>query len=512
MSVINTNIMSLVAQQNLGKSQDALTTAMERLSSGLRINSASDDAAGQAIANRMSSQITGLGQAQRNANDGISIAQTTEGALNQVNDNLQRIRELSVQAGNETNSEADLQSIQDEIIQRQNEINRIAEETNFNGVNVLASDQSIKIQVGANDSELIDVNLQSINSQTLDIDTLDVRSMTFTDDLQERDAVIDPEWEEFSYTLDGASFELQVGDDNQLYALETTSSTYHEASFDTETGTVTIGSAIGTAGDLAGQGVAISTGTEFDTGEGVATLGAVSTTIEPELDIANVFQVNSSATTATGYYVEDVDGNFYAAQLDTATGEFTVEFTTATVVQADIATTAGGAPSTLGLAVSADQVLTTVQPAADLSTIAADLDVEEEDLTLYRDTRNDSWVIGSEDDAGNMTYYAARVNANDELRLGDEITVDPLATLDSALAQVDSLRSDLGALQNRFDDAITNLNTNQTNLSDARSRIEDADYAKEVAEMTRAQILQQAGTSVLAQANQIPQNVLSLLG
>ena len=160
MSVINTNITSMIGQQNLNESKNALTTSMERLSSGLRINSAKDDAAGQAIANRMSSQITGLGQAQRNANDGISVAQTAEGALNQVNDNLQRVRELTVQAQNGTNSEKDLTSIQDEINQRLDEIDRISGQTDFNGTKVLASDTGLKIQVGANDGETIEVNLQ----------------------------------------------------------------------------------------------------------------------------------------------------------------------------------------------------------------------------------------------------------------------------------------------------------------------------------------------------------------
>ena len=149
MSVINTNITSMIGQANLQKSQSALQTSMERLSSGLRINSAKDDAAGQAIANRMTAQITGLAQAQRNANDGISIAQTAEGSLNQINDNVQRIRELTVQAQNGTNSQDDLDSIQNEINQRRDEINRISEETNFNGVNVLASDQGLKIQMVA---------------------------------------------------------------------------------------------------------------------------------------------------------------------------------------------------------------------------------------------------------------------------------------------------------------------------------------------------------------------------
>ncbi|HET7313969.1 MAG TPA: flagellin FliC, partial [Salinisphaera sp.] len=149
---VNTNVLSLTAQNNLRQSQDKLNTAIERLSSGSRINSAKDDAAGQAIANRLTAQINGLEQASANANDGISLAQTTEGALDQVNNNLQRIRELSVQAANGTNSQSDLNSIQDEIDQRLSEIDRISEQTSFNGTNVLdGSRTSIDIQVGSDD-------------------------------------------------------------------------------------------------------------------------------------------------------------------------------------------------------------------------------------------------------------------------------------------------------------------------------------------------------------------------
>src|SRR5690554_2658068 len=175
MSVINTNITSMIGQSNLSKSQNALQTSMERLSSGLRINSAKDDAAGQAIANRMTAQITGLAQAQRNANDGISIAQTAEGSLNQVNDNLQRIRELTVQAANGTNSQEDLDSIQAEIGQRLSEIDRISRETDFNGVRVLSDEaEALTIQVGANDGQTITVNLEEISSETLGLGAFNV--------------------------------------------------------------------------------------------------------------------------------------------------------------------------------------------------------------------------------------------------------------------------------------------------------------------------------------------------
>lgn len=369
MAVINTNITALIGQQNLTRSQSALQTSMERLSSGLRINSAADDAAGQAIANRMSAQVTGLAQAQRNANDGISVAQTAEGALNQVNDNLQRIRELTVQAANGTNSTSDLDSIQAEINQRLDEIDRISEQTSFNGVNVLAEDNDLSIQVGANDGEKISLNLKKIDRSTLSLTGFSVSGLS-------------------------GSINAIVTDDG---AGNTTSTT------------VDLSGVIGLNGDVTLHGYG-----EYDTATG----------------------------TYANYAVQDGEGNMYkldAGDIDADTGAVT----------------------------------------KDLSDSAA------------AQTAKDA--------------YATDADA------GLTATANPLEVLDNALSKVDNLRSDLGAIQNRFESAIDNLSTTTTNLSAARSRIEDADYAVEVSNMTRAQILQQAGTSVLSQANQVPQTVLSLL-
>ncbi|NQY85867.1 MAG: FliC/FljB family flagellin [Alcanivorax sp.] len=385
MSVINTNITAMIGQQNLGKSQSALQTSMERLSSGLRINSAADDAAGQAIANRMTAQTTGLGQAQRNANDGISVAQTAEGALNQVNDNLQRIRELTVQAQNDTNSPEDLNSIQDEITQRLGEIDRISEETNFNGVKVLAEDQEFSIQVGANDGEQITMNLKEINAETLGLDDFNVNTR-----LAEVPA-------------DGDSIEV----DGQSYNI---------------------------------------------TASGAGATGADSTDIDAD-QISEGTVTGTPVASGTNSLVVDDDGNAFVKNVSGATTSY---------YEAEMTVSDG----TAGLSATAT------------STVAADAKA----------------VSGVTDDATQVA------------------TENPLAALDSALSDVDSLRSEMGAMQNRFDSAITNLSTTETNLSAARSRIEDADYAVEVSNMTRAQILQQAGTSVLAQANQVPQSVLSLLG
>lgn len=394
MSVINTNITSMIGQNNLSKSQNALQTSMERLSSGLRINSAKDDAAGQAIANRMTSQISGLAQAQRNANDGISIAQTAEGALNQVNDNLQRIRELSVQAQNGTNSQDDLNSIQAEIKQRLNEIDRISEQTDFNGTKVLEEDGKLKIQVGANDGEAITIDLKEITSQTLGVSTFNVAGP-----------------QEDINTAAAADFQAAYGDTTAI-----TGSTVTDFSV-----------------DLAGN------------------LGIATTSV--------------TATTADAFV--DANGNWFA-QVSINTADATEIQTLA----AQGVNVESGVASTFYIALDP-------QDAATAGTTAT-FTLEDADLTAAS--------------------------------LLSEATPNPLAKLDEALKTVDALRSDLGAIQNRFESAITNLQTNETNLSAARSRIEDADYASEVANMTRAQILQQAGTSVLAQANQIPQNVLSLLG
>ncbi|QIB64315.1 FliC/FljB family flagellin [Kineobactrum salinum] len=397
MSVINTNITAMIGQQNLGKSQSALQTSMERLSSGLRINSAKDDAAGQAIANRMTAQITGLSQAQRNANDGISVAQTAEGALNQVNDNLQRIRELAVQSQNGTNSTDDLKSIQAEINQRLTEIDRISEQTDFNGVKVLADDQTLSIQVGANDGERIDISLSEITSSTLNLGSFNVNG---------------PQGALTAQT-GGTTAEMQ--------------------------------DAYGDTTAIADTTVAESTG-----GDLAARLG-----------------VAAGSVVFTGTAQTDEAGNFYAEV--TITANSVAESNSLKALGFDLD---NGASGTFYIAVEPSEAATAGTTAA-FSLDTANLSLS--DLSAGR-------------------------------------TSNPMAALDSALESVDELRSDLGAIQNRFESAIDNLQTNQTNLSAARSRIEDADYAVEVSNMTRAQILQQAGTSVLAQANQVPQNVLSLLG
>ncbi|UBX46578.1 FliC/FljB family flagellin [Citrobacter werkmanii] len=420
--VINTNSLSLLTQNNLNKSQSALGSAIERLSSGLRINSAKDDAAGQAIANRFTANIKGLTQASRNANDGISVAQTTEGALSEINNNLQRVRELSVQAANGSNSDSDLSSIQDEINQRLEEINRVSQQTDFNGKKVLNQDGQLTIQVGAKDGETITIDLKKINSETLKLDDLDVTKIATT----------------------------------------------------------------------------LSKGAKVNTDVAVA---------------AGVMQSSGAAVTWGGtpeLYKDPADGKsyikdgtkFYSASVDNKAGTITYDPTE--LAGADLTKAQAAA------AVPANKV-NNIQK--EVAFTGAGLGAGESVIT-YKDTATNkmAYAIKQADNTyEKVTFDAAGAAVKGTGGLTPDISLDPLKKIDDALSDVDKFRSSLGAIQNRFESAITNLGNTVNNLSSARSRIEDSDYATEVSNMSRAQILQQAGTSVLAQANQTTQNVLSLL-
>ncbi|WP_413482714.1 FliC/FljB family flagellin [Morganella psychrotolerans] len=378
--VINTNVLSLVTQNNLNRSQGVLGTAIERLSSGARINSAKDDAAGQAIANRFTSNVRGLTQASRNASDGISLAQVTEGAVNEINDNLQRIRELAVQAQNGTNSESDINSIKEEVGQRLKEIDRISEQTQFNGIKVLSSDTKMSFQVGTNDGETIDIDLKKVDGTSLGLDKLDIAASKFGAMLSAGDFVAD---------LKGTGTDAD--------ALKAAEAGLKDIKFNTK--------------DIEGAKVSYQT------------------------------KADGSVDKTKVYIQGKVDGKDVT-------------------LKATVGITPGNPTGT---------------PA-----VAAKLEFT----------------------------GVAELNAADQKVLDDK---GPLGTLDKALSKVDSQRSQLGAFQNRMQSTINNLNNSVNNLSAARSRIQDADFAVEVSNMSRGQILQQAGTSVLAQANQVPQSVLSLL-
>lgn len=431
--VINTNSLSLMTQNNLNKSQSALGTAIERLSSGLRINSAKDDAAGQAISNRFTSNITGLTQASRNANDGISVAQTTEGSLSEINNNLQRIRELSVQASTGTNSDSDLTSIQDEITSRLSEIDRVSGQTQFNGVKVLASNQTMKIQVGANDGETISIDLQKIDANSLGLSGFSVSKNA-----------------------------LNVSD-------------------------------------------AITTVTQKDntTTPKAVDLSSVATDLGVDASTLSLRNTQNKDGTATDQYVVKSGADFYAVSLNHDSGAVTLN-------KADVKYT----DPANGLTTAATQTSQAVK-------VGADKDGAATAYVTFQGKNYEATAASLKDDAAvTAATNAVTLQISDDptdktkpatAQFTGSATNNPLALLDKAIAQVDKFRSSLGAVQNRFDSAITNLNNTTTNLASAQSRIQDADYATEVSAMSKAQILQQAGTSVLSKANQVPQSVLSLL-
>ncbi|QBR52173.1 FliC/FljB family flagellin [Erwinia sp. QL-Z3] len=434
--VINTNSLSLITQNNINKNQSALSTSIERLSSGLRINSAKDDAAGQAIANRFTSNINGLTQAARNANDGISAAQTTEGALSEINNNLQRVRELTVQSQNGTNSDSDLSSIQDEIKSRLDEIDRVSGQTQFNGVNVLAKDGKMSIQVGANDGQTIDINLQKIDSTTLGLSgfAVDKSSLSLSDSI------------------------TQVGASGALKDV-----------------------------DLS----AVATGLKVDASS---------------LTLHNVQDANGAATKT---YVVSSGNDNYAVSIDDTTGKVNLNSTdvkyTDTANGVTTAATLTGKYTKVGSDGNGGLVGYVTVQGKDYSVDTAAAGAEG-----TKALKNSGGAAGSVNQSVDISDISPTTGTNASLYTGSA-TSDPLALLDKAISQVDKFRSSLGAVQNRLDSAVTNLNNTTTNLSEAQSRIQDADYATEVSNLSKAQIIQQAGNSVLAKANSVPQQVLSLL-
>jgi len=573
-SVINTNSLSLLTQNNLNASQSSLNTAIQRLSSGLRINSAKDDAAGQAIANRFTANIRGLTQASRNANDGISLAQTTEGALTEVTNNLQRVRELTVQAANGSNSANDLKSIQDEITQRLSEIDRISSQTDFNGVKVLSSSaKALSVQVGANDGETISIGLREISSKTLNLAGFNVDGTGAANTAAS------------SKDLLAAGYAAGATT-NGTTAYSKTYGAADAASLSNVLGRAVSGTTVVDAGQ-ASIAKYTSNGTSYDFNDTARTGAKVSADLKPAAGGSTAVTITiggtsvnanidsngmlTSASTGNKLYLDGASGNLTENSGGTlpqanvngggtlASGDLLYSMgnsASATKTGGTIVSGSGASATTYTYAVggnaaetanvtnahiSSSALATQVGASNGANAITVDLDgaggaaayiaaagtgaVTQGGLAVSVDMNNALTTNTAETlyvhSNGNVTDSASNMVYNDSDNAGKftlkdhgaaTATVDPLKALDAALSNVDKLRSSLGAVQNRFDSTIANLGTTVTNLSSSRSRIQDADYAVEVSNMTRAQILQQAGTSVLAQANQTTQGVLKLLG
>ncbi len=443
--IINTNLFSLNAQRNLNETQNALGTSLQRLSSGLRINSAKDDAAGLAIAERFSSQIRGLNQAIRNANDGISFAQTAEGGLSTATSALQRIRELSVQSANDTNTASDREAINNEVSQLIAEVRRIANSTQFNGQNVLdGSASSLTFQVGAN------------QNQTITVDGVDARAEILGATISE------------SGSFDTTTFDALNAITIQGVAIDT-------GALDTFANGATVAGVVSAI-----NAISADTGVEASQATTVATEVL---TITASTDVViNGVTVNTGANqTATVDNINAVSSN---------TG---------------VTATASGAGVILSNTDGSDIVLT--------GTGLGGADTYQAGIVLAGDVGTTFTIGGTVAAvAGNAIGAGATDNALTSTSVLTQAgATTALLTLDFALSQVNTLRSELGAVQTRFESTISNLQITAENLTAARSRIQDADFAAETAELTRGQILQQAGLSIVAQANSLPQSVLSLL-
>ncbi|MBL4782127.1 MAG: hypothetical protein JKX92_07780 [Porticoccaceae bacterium] len=619
--IINSNIASLTAQRNLNTSQSQLSTSLQRLSSGLRINSAKDDAAGLAISERFTTQIRGLDQAQRNANDGISLAQTAEGALGASSNSLQRIRQLAIQSANSTNSASDRKALNAEVQQLLAEVQRVGQTTEFNGQKILdGSFSSAQFQVGANANQTISFGItgattdilgayqatgNAVGTAAFDGDSFTINSVEVgvsvgtaaagltADSAAAKATAINSKTSDTGVTATAANTvqgitplagigltngELTInGIDVGAIAADASAVTQGRNAavainaISNQTGVTAIANAA--TGALAltasdGRNIVLATGGTdaatrqastqnilnsigLDTNDGANATGNEVAVLTFDTDAVNadpgtsgivsgataaagdevtiggqVFQfVQNGVASGSNVAVTVADGAdatvaatalFNAVNAETTAGRNTVtaENTgtalvvtlTSTLLGDDTVATAGAIVETASVAGAITSAVTTgTLPADD-----ADGVTTRGTLTL---SAAESFTLGGTDLAeGGLSGASAALTKLSGVDISTVAGANAaISVLDGSLSQISTIRADLGAVQNRFESTISNLAITSENLSAARSRILDADFAAETAALTRAQILQQAGVSILSQANSLPQSVLSLL-
>ncbi|MAT66097.1 MAG: flagellar protein FlaB [Gammaproteobacteria bacterium] len=577
--IVNTNIASLNAQRNLTNSQSTQASALERLSSGLRINSAKDDAAGLAISERFTTQVRGLTQAARNANDGISLAQTAEGALGGLTESLQRIRELAIQSANATNSDSDRAALQTEVSELVEEINRVANTTTFNGVNLLDGSFSAQaFQVGANANQTVSIDtITDANSDVLGGNLASVSGTAVTGAIADGDL-----------TVNGNAIAATNGDAAEIAsAIESATSGVTATATNAQTG-ITFNDVVGTAA-TAGTNTAstamtvsdFSTDTvSFDVDGNTVTLNAdytdldgVVSEIQSQLDSASsgTYAVSRDgsdnliiATTATGSgatapvvnnFVGDLDGNTtavtdfvtgttsdgadavaptYTLDLDGTTLDLSSAGSDGTITASEVASainaldgyTASAGAGTIDVTKADGSNIVFTESGSDSDATeglavdgsgSAATETYRGSISLTTTDGSDIVIGGNTPGNAGLTAgtTAAAVDSNAAVGAIDISTAAGAQTAidiaSRALNDINSARAELGAVQNRFEAVIDNIGVTNENLTAARSRILDADFAAETAALTRSQILQQAGVSALAQANSLPQLALSLL-
>ncbi|MBV8465701.1 MAG: flagellin [Burkholderiales bacterium] len=492
--VLNTNIASLNAQQALNNSQTSLNTSLQRLSSGLRINSAKDDAAGLQISQRMTAQVNGDAQATSNANDAISMSQTGEGALGQMGNLLQRIRQLSVQAANGTNSASDRQAINAEVTQLTGELDRFAQTTQFNGINLFdGSSSSSKFQVGANANQTIttttaNFRTASYGAQQIGVTTPTSTAVTGTSTT----AAITGAAVSASGTLN-----IKGGVASGSITLSTSDSAFsiaNKINAQTQTGVTASAQTVTTVTFSASGSYTLNVLGSNTTAQQVTFNLTASNTAAGLADAVTEFNNQTGVTgvtaalnqTGTGVVLTSSEGDNISLTASTATSE-------AGAITAGGHTLASGAAGTITVAgnvvIDASQSYT-VSSASTAATTAS--------------------TFGTVVAAGGQLSSTLKSVSTLNVTSVDNAT-QAIRIVDAALNAVNGQRAQYGALQNRFSATVSNLQTTSQNLQSARSQIQDADFASETANLTKSQILQQAGTAMLAQANTLPQNILTLL-
>lgn len=493
---INTNVQSLNAQRNLSTSQNSLNTSLQRLSSGLRINSAKDDAAGLAISQRMTSQINGLGQASRNANDGISLAQTGEGALSSAGDILQRVRTLAVQSSNSSNSASDRQALQNEVSQLTQELDRISTTTNFNGKMLFdGTFGSAQFQVGADAGQTITASTANLRTTNYGNNQIQSTGAHVGTNLATGSAVVSS-----SLTVNGSigstTVAVGVGESAKTTATNVNTVTNKTGVTATARTDATLQFSAAGAYSLTLKGdntTAESISFTIPTG-GNANADGLSTAI-------TAFNDKSAKTGVTA----SLDSTGTKVVLTSSTG--------ADIAVGDTTTANAGTTTVQGVYTKAGDTTLTGIGTARVLTADTTADTAYTTGQVTFDSQKSFSITDSVDNVVGGT--SAKASALNKVSTLDISTFDgaqqALKTVDSALALINGQRAQFGALQSRFESTVSNLATTSENLSSSRSRIQDTDFAAETANLTKSQILQQAGTAMLAQANQLPQQVLSLL-
>ena len=506
---VNTNIASLNAQRNLTTSGKLLNQSLQRLSSGLRINSAKDDAAGLAISTRMSAQVRGMNQAARNANDGISLAQTAEGALQESTNILQRIRELAVQSANDTNTNDDRASLNAEVTQLKEELNRIAQTTSFNGKKILdGSLTNATFQIGADAGA----------GQTISFGITDARAAA----LGTVAAAVNPsgnDWTAASVTINtdlvvtasnvgvaGNDIKVALAADGTVNQTENTVYTF---------------------GNVAVGGTLIINGLTMTATTGQADAADVAAAFRAGSTVGNAVITGSAGAgwAMTGSGVEAIftstTNNTNVADLTAAGGTATATISSAVLTQGSAAST-GGTVSVTGNTITVNASAVTIGTWTNADVAALLNGTATTSLGTITATGGGTAAVAFDSTTGSLSggldqdpSFTVETPATTKVI---DIVVDTTANSQSAIASVDmalkdiaAIRGDLGAIQNRFESTIANLYSTAENISAAQSRILDADFAAETANLTKSQILQQAGLAMLAQANTVPQAALTLL-